>query len=62
MRNILQLQFIKNIFKAYTNDEYISRKNDIAELCFIFDTANLRWNFSGVLKDAFDFYRYSNGK
>ena len=49
----------ENIFKAYTNDLYISHKNNIAQLYFISGRAKLRWNFSSWLKDASDIHRFS---
>ena len=39
----------KIYFKAYTNDLYISHKNNIAQLYFILGRAELRWNFSSIL-------------
>ena len=50
----------KIYFKAYTSDLYISHKNNIAQLYFIYGRAELRWNFSNILKDAFDIHRFSN--
>ena len=52
----------KIYFKAYTNDLYISHKNNIAQLYFILGRAKLRWNFSSILKDGFDIHRFSNSK
>ena len=52
----------KIYFKAYTNDLYISHKNNIAQLFFILGRAELRWNFSSILKDGFDIHRFSNRK
>ena len=52
----------KIYFKAYTNDLYISHKNNIAQLYFILGRAELRWNFSSMLKDGFDIHRFSNRK
>ena len=46
----------KIYFKAYTNDLYISYKNNIAQLYFILG------NFSSILKDGFDIHRFSNIK
>ena len=36
----------KIYFEAYTNDQYISHKNNIAQLYFILGRAELHWNFS----------------
>ena len=44
----------KIYFKAYTNNQYISDKNDIVQLYFILGRAELLWNFSSILKDGFD--------
>ena len=52
----------KIYFKAYTNDLYISYKNNISQLYFILGRAKLRWNFSSTLKDGFDIHRFSNRK
>ena len=52
----------KIYFKAYTNDLYISHKNNIAQLYFILGRAELHWNFSSILKDGFDIHRFSNRK
>ena len=52
----------KIYFKAYTNDLYISHKNNIAQLYFILGRAELCWNFSSILKDGFDIHRFSNRK
>ena len=49
-------------FKAHINDLYISHKNNIAQLYFILGRAELRWNFSRILKDGFDIHRFSNRK
>ena len=48
--------------KAYTNDQYISHKNNIVQLYFILGTAELHWIFSTVLKDGFDIHTFSNRK
>ena len=52
----------KIYFKAYTNDLYISYKNNIAQLYFILGRGVLKlcWNFSSILKDGFDIHRFSN--
>ena len=52
----------KIYFKAYTNDQYISHKNNIAQLYFILGRAELRSNFSNILNDGFDIHRFSNRK
>ena len=52
----------KIYFKAYTNDLYISHKNNIVQLYFILGRAELCWNFSSILKDGFDIHRFSNRK
>ena len=49
-------------FKAYTNDLYISHKNNITQLHFILGRAELCWNFSSILKDLSDIHRFSNRK
>ena len=48
----------KIYFKAYTNDLYISHKNNIAQLYFILGRAKLHWKFSSILKDGFDMHRF----
>ena len=52
----------KIFFGVYTNDQYIWHKNNIAQLYFIFGTAELRWNFYSVPKDAPDIDRFFNRK
>ena len=52
----------KIYFKAYTNDLYISHKNNIAQLYFILGRTKLCWNFSSILKHGFDIHRFSNRK
>ena len=52
----------KIYFKAYTNDLYISYKNNIAQFYFMLGRAELCWNFSSILKDGFDIHRFSNRK
>ena len=52
----------KMYFKAYTNDLYISHKNNFAQLYFILGRAKLCWNFSSILQDGFDIHRFSNRK
>ena len=52
----------KIYFEAYTNDQYIWHKNNIAQLCFILRTAELCWNFFSILKNGSDIYRFSNRK
>ena len=52
----------KIYFKAYTNDLYISCKNNIAQLYFILGRAELLWNFSSMLKDGSYIHRFSNRK
>ena len=52
----------KIYFKTYTNDLYISDKNNTAQLYFILGRAELHWNFTSILKDAFDIYRFFNRK
>ena len=46
----------KIYFKAYSNDLYISYKNNIAQLYFILGRAELRWNFSSILKGGLDIH------
>ena len=48
----------KKYFKAYTNDLYISCKNNIAQLYFILGRAELLWNFSSIPKDGSDIHRF----
>ena len=52
----------KIYFETYTNFQYISHKNNIAQLYFILGTAELQCNFSTKPKDAPDFHRFSNRK
>ena len=54
--------YAKIYFEAYTNDQYISHKNNIAQLYFILGTAELHWNFSSIPKDDPDIHRFSNRK
>ena len=51
----------KIYFKAYTDDLYISHKNNIGQSYFIPGRAELHWNFSGILKGGFDI-RFPNKK
>ena len=51
----------KIYFAAYTNDLYISYKNNIAKLYFILGRSELRWNFPSILKDGFDIHRFPTG-
>ena len=51
----------KIYFKAYTNDLCISYKNNIAQLYFILGRAELRWNFSSILKDILIFTDFPTG-
>ena len=44
----------KIYFEAYTNDQYIWHKNNIAQLYFISGRAELHWKFSSWLRDASD--------
>ena len=48
----------KIYFEAYTNDQYIWHKNNIAQLYFILGGAELCWNFSSWLRDASDIHRF----
>ena len=48
----------KIYFEAYTNDQYIWHKNNIAQLYFILGRAKPCWNFSSWLKDASDIHRF----
>ena len=48
----------KVYFEAYTNDQYIWHKNNIAQLYFILGRAELCWNFSCWLRDASDIHRF----
>ena len=43
----------KIYFEAYTNDQYIWHKNNVAQLYFI-----LGWKFSSWLRDAPDIYKF----
>ena len=56
------VDYEKIYFKAYTNDLYISYKNNIAQLYFILGGAELRQNFASMFKDGFDIHRFSNRK
>ena len=50
-------------FEAWTNDLYISHKNNVAQLSYILGTAaELCRNFSSILKDGFEIHRFSNRK
>ena len=49
-------------FEAYTNDQYIWHKNNIAQLYFILGRAKLHGNFSSEPEDVPDVYRFSNRK
>ena len=46
-------------FEAYRNGQYIWHKNSITQLYLILGIAELRWNFSSILKDGFDIHRFS---
>ena len=48
----------KIYFEAFTNDQYIWHKNNIAQLFFVLGRAELRWNFSSWLRDASDIHRF----
>ena len=50
----------KIYFEAYTNDQYIWHKNNIAQLYFILGRAELHLNFSSIPKYAPDIHRFSN--
>ena len=52
------LVYEKIYFEAYTNDQYIWNKNNIAQLYFILGRAELRWNISSWLRDASDIHRF----
>ena len=52
----------ENIFWSIPDDQYISYKNNIAQLHFILGRAELCWNFSSILKDGFDIHRFSKRK
>ena len=52
----------KIYFEAYTNDQYIWHKNNIAQLCFILGTAELCRNVSSILNNDSDIHRLSNRK
>ena len=51
----------KIYFKAYTNDLYISYKNNIAQLYFILGRAKLCWNFPVYLRMALIFTDFPTG-
>ena len=53
--------FEKIYCKAYTNDKYISHKNNIVQLYFILGTAELYGNFSSLLKVALIFTDFPTG-
>ena len=48
----------KIYFEAYTNDQYIWFKNNIALLYFILGRAELCFKFSSWLRDITDIYRF----
>ena len=48
----------KIYFEAYTKDQYIWHKNNIAQLYFILGRAELHSNFSSWLRDAPDIHRF----
>ena len=48
----------KIYFEAYTNDQNIWHKNNIAQLYFILGRAELCWNFCSWLRDASDIHRF----
>ena len=52
----------KIYLEAYINKEYISLKNNTAQLYLISRTANLHWNFSSISKDGPDIHRFFNMK
>ena len=52
----------KEYFEAYTSDQYIWHKNNIAQLYFILETTELHWSFSSIPMDALDIHRFSNRK
>ena len=52
------LVYEKIYFEAYTNDQYIWHKNNIAQLYFLLGRLKLHWNFSSWLRDAPDIYRF----
>ena len=54
----IMVVYEKIYFKAYTNDLYISHKNNFAQLYFISGRAELHWNFSSWLRDASDIHRF----
>ena len=54
----IMVAYEKIYFEAYTNDQYISHKNNIAQLYFILGRAELHWNFSSWLRDASDIHRF----
>ena len=43
-------------FEAYTNDQYMCHKNNIAQLYFMLKTAKLLENFSSTPKDGSDIH------
>ena len=51
----------KKYFEAYTNDQYIWHKNNIAQLYFILGRVELHWNFSSAPVHP-DIHRFSNRK
>ena len=52
----------KKYFEAYTNDQYIWHKNNIAQLYFTLGSFELHWNFSSTPRDVRDIHRFSNRK
>ena len=62
IHSTLQVVYEKIYFEAHTNNQYIGHKNNTVQLYFIIGTAKLPWIFSSLLKDHFNFHRFSNRK
>ena len=62
IRGVLQWWSKRKYILKHTHGQYISHKNNIAQLYFILGTAELHCNFFSILKDAPDSHRFSNRK
>ena len=49
---------LKIYVEAYTNEQCIGHKNNIAQLYFMLGRTELCWNFSSWFRDAADIYRF----
>ena len=50
----------EKIFGSINNNQYISLKNNTAQLYFTLETAKLHWKFATMTKDGSDIHKYSN--